>query len=97
MFSSASNLRSIIDETGAVILDISTNRMVTLNATGGYIWDRLRQGKTIIEVAQELSCESNQEIAEVERDVRDFVGELMSKCLLRDECTAKQDPLEGRR
>jgi hypothetical protein len=97
MFSSASNLRSIVDENGAVILDISANRMVNLNVTGGYVWDKLRQGKSIIEVAQELSRESHREIDEIERDVREFVDQLISKRLLRNELPAEPDFLEGGR
>jgi hypothetical protein len=97
MFSSASNLRSIVNETGAVILDISANRMVNLNATGGYVWDKLRQGKGIIEVAQELSRESHRDIDEVERDVREFVDQLISKRLLCNERPAEPDLLEGGR
>lgn len=84
MSSPSSHLRSIVNEDGAVILDIPGNQMVTLNSTGGYVWDKLQQGKTIDEVVRELSIESNTDPVDVERDVHAFVEQLMSKHLLHN-------------
>jgi hypothetical protein len=84
MSSPSSHLRSIVNEHGAVILDIPGNQMVTLNSTGGYVWDKLQQGKTIDEVVRELSVESNTDPVDVERDVHAFVEQLMSKHLLHN-------------
>jgi hypothetical protein len=84
MSSSSSHLRSIVNVDGAVILDIPRNQMVTLNSTGGYVWDKLQQGKTLDEVVRELSIESNTDPLDVERDVHAFVEQLMSKHLLHN-------------
>ena len=84
MISVTPNLRSIVDHDGAVILDISRNSMTTLNSTGGYVWDKLQQGKAVDEVVRELSIESNTDPVEVARDVHAFVEQLMSKHLLHD-------------
>jgi len=84
MSSPSSHLRSIVNEDGAVILDIPGNQIVTLNSIGGYVWDKLQQGKTIDEVVRELSVESNTDPVEVERDVHSFVEHLISKQLLHN-------------
>jgi hypothetical protein len=97
MSSIDSSLRSIVNEDGAVILDITANRMLILNTTGGYIWERLQQGKSISEIAYELGKESGREPCELERDVHDFVGQLVSKSLLCGEGASRQERLEGRR
>jgi len=84
MFSPCSHLRSVVNEDGAVILDIPGNRMVTLNSTGGYVWAKIQQGKSVDEVVRELSIESNTDPMDVERDVRAFVEQLMAKHLLHN-------------
>ena len=75
------HLRSIVDHDGAVILDIECNSMMTLNATGGYVWDKLRQGLLVEDIVRELAKETMTEIAIVERDVREFLDELKSRRL----------------
>ena len=50
----AKRLRSIIDHDGAVILDIDHDAMLTLNSTGGYVWEKLKQGKLIDEIISML-------------------------------------------
>ncbi|WP_353072019.1 PqqD family protein [Tunturiibacter gelidiferens] len=84
MSSFASHLRFIVNQDGAVILDIPRNQMVTLNATGGYIWDKLQRGKAVEEIVRELSMETNTDPHIVERDVDAFLEQLMSKHLLHD-------------
>jgi predicted acyltransferase (DUF342 family) len=82
MLSIPPHLRSIVNQDGAVILDIPRDQMVTLNSTGGYIWDKLQQGKTVDEVIQDLSTESDTDPLIVERDVQAFLEQLTSKHLL---------------
>lgn len=54
MLAPAGHLRSIIDRDGAVILDIEHDAMLTLNSTGGYVWEKLRQGRLIDEIVSGL-------------------------------------------
>lgn len=84
MASSTTHLRSVFDRDGAVILDIEHDAMLTLNHTGGYVWDRLQQGKPVDEIVRELSVETGADIAIVDRDVHTFMKQLMSKRLLKD-------------
>jgi len=78
----AAHLRSIIDHDGAVILDIEHDAMLTLNSTGGYVWEKLKQGKLIDEIICELASETGADPATVDRDVHAFFDELKARRLL---------------
>lgn len=82
MLAPAAHLRSIIDHDGAVILDIEHDAMLTLNSTGGYVWEKLKQGKLIDEIIRELASETGADPVAVDRDVHAFLDELKSKHLL---------------
>jgi hypothetical protein len=82
MTAPATHLRSIIDHDGAVILDIERDSMLTLNFTGGYVWEKLKQGKLIDEIVRELASDTGTDLVIVDRDVRAFINELKSKHLL---------------
>ena len=76
------HLRSVVDADGAVILDLERNSMLTLNSTGGYIWDKLQQGDTPEEIIRKLADETLTDVAIVERDVRDFLEQLKSRRII---------------
>jgi hypothetical protein len=82
MLSIVPHLRSVVDQDGAVILDIEHDVMLTLNSTGGYVWERLQRGKLIEEIIDDLSRDTGIEVAVVERDVRDFLENLKSRHVL---------------
>jgi hypothetical protein len=67
MLSTPSHIRSVVDQDGAVILDVKQDAMITLNATGGHIWDKLQAGKTPDEIVTALSQETGQDPTIVER------------------------------
>jgi hypothetical protein len=77
-------LHSTIDADGAAILDIERNRLVSLNATGGYVWERLKRGRTIDEIIQELAHDTGMDRGIVERDVRAFVQQLIEAHFLEE-------------
>lgn len=92
MQTTPAHLRSVVDQDGAVILDIEHDTMLTLNATGGYIWQRLQQGKLIDEIVSELANDTGADLAAVDRDVHDFFEQLKSKHLLTEaerDCPAR--------
>jgi hypothetical protein len=72
-------LRSRVTPDGAMILDIAGDQIVTLNATGGYIWARLGEGKTTDEIVALLAIQSAQDPVVVANDVREFLEELTAK------------------
>jgi len=76
------HLRSIVDHDGAVILDAACNSMLALNATGGYVWEKLQQGRLIEDIVRELAEETLTEVAVVERDVREFIDQLKARRLV---------------
>jgi hypothetical protein len=82
MFSSPAHLRTVVNRDGAAILDVPRNQITTLNSTGGFIWDRLQQGRTVEQAIQDLAIESNTDPAIVERGVRAFLEQLKSEHLL---------------
>ncbi len=77
-----SELRSLVTPGGAMILDIEADEMLTLNITGGYVWERLREGKTIEQIIADLAKETGQDTAVVGNDVEEFVEQLEKKHLL---------------
>ena len=82
MMSQASNLKAIVDEDGAVILDIEHDLMSTLNPTGAYVWQGLQRGETIDTIIANLSRDTGEDSLLVEPDVREFVAELQRKQLM---------------
>jgi hypothetical protein len=82
MVSQASNLKAIVDEDGAVILDIEHDLMSTLNTTGAYVWEGLQRGETIDTIIANLSRDTGEDSLLVEPDVREFVAELQQKHLM---------------
>ncbi len=76
-------LRSVVDQDGAVILDFERDAMMTLNATGGYVWQKLQQGKLVEEIVRDLASETGADSATVELDVQAFIEQLLRKKLLR--------------
>ncbi len=82
MVSQAPNLKAIVNEDGAVILDIERDSMSTLNPTGAYVWQRLQRGETIEMIIANLAHETGEDHLLVERDLRQFVAELQQKQLM---------------
>ena len=84
MQTTSPHLRSVVDEDGAIILDIEHDSMITLNPTGAYIWQRLQQGKLAHEIVRELAHDTGADVSMVDRDVHIFLEQLKSKHLMRD-------------
>ena len=82
MSSSLPHLRTVVNHDGAAILDVSRNQITTLNSTGGFIWARLEQGRTVEQAILDLAAESNTDPAVVELGVRTFLEQLKAEHLL---------------
>jgi len=76
------NIQSIVDQDGAVVLDIEHNVMVTLNSTGAFIWDGLRRGKLLDDIIRELALETGTAVDRIDHDMHSFINELKSQHLL---------------
>jgi hypothetical protein len=79
---SSTHLRSVVDQDGAVILDVERNAMSTLNFTGAYVWEGLQQGKLIDEIIESLARETGTDRLLVDQDVRAFMDDLKLKHLM---------------
>jgi hypothetical protein len=83
MVTTATHLRSIVNEDGAAILDTEMGTLTTLNATGAYVWQALERSateETIIAGLAQVTGESAQLVAS---DVRDFIATLSTHKLIR--------------
>jgi hypothetical protein len=76
------HLQSVVDQDGAVILDIERGLISTLNPTGAYVWQGLERGESLETIMANLARETGEESLRVERDVREFVEDLKQKRLL---------------
>jgi hypothetical protein len=76
------HLRTVVSQDGAAILDVSRNRIVTLNSTGGFVWERLQKGSSPQQIVDELVKESSGDASVVELGVFRFLERLRSECLL---------------
>lgn len=77
-------LSTVVNQDGAAVLDASRNQITTLNSTGGFVWDRLQQGRTVEQVIDDLAIESNTDPLVVKRDVMAFFEQLKADDLLQD-------------
>ena len=76
------HVRSIVDHDGAVILDISHNAMITLDATGSYVWQQLERGLQIDAIVAQLAHDTGADEAMIARDVDAFMEQLKAKHLV---------------
>jgi hypothetical protein len=76
------DLRSRVTPDGAMILDIAADEVITLNATGGYIWARLEEGKTVDQIVATLATETGHDPVVVANDVREFIAQIAEKHLV---------------
>ncbi|MBB6144392.1 hypothetical protein HNQ77_002344 [Silvibacterium bohemicum] len=91
----APQLRSIVDQDGAVVLNSARNQITSLDAMGGYIWRRLELGMAREEIVHHLVEQTGEDVATVERDINEFFLDLASRSLLTDVPTTLR-PQEGR-
>jgi hypothetical protein len=82
MLQIAAHTSSTVDENGAAILDIAHNQLITLNATGGFVWERLKRGEPVDRIVQDLAQVTGADARAVEDDVRALVGQLTEMRLL---------------
>jgi len=77
-----SNVRSIVDHDGAVILDIPRNTMTTLDPTGAYVWERLQRGLQIDAIVAELARDTGADELLIAKDVEAFMEQLKARHLV---------------
>jgi len=88
----APNVRSIVDQDGAVILNSPRNQITTLDAMGGYIWRQLERGMTQEDLVRDLIQQTGEHAQLIEHDVREFLEELSSRHLLANAAHTERSP-----
>jgi hypothetical protein len=82
MSSTNSQVRSLVTPDGAMILNIASDQIITLNSMGGYIWARLQEGKSVDEIISNLAKETGHDPAVVANDVHEFLEQLRERNLI---------------
>lgn len=95
MVKTPSHIRSVVNPDGAVILDVKNGAMMGLNSMGGYIWERLQQNKSIDDIVQEIVRETSADLAQVERDVHEFLEQLKARQLITVAVSGRSVDLHG--
>lgn len=82
MRESSTHLRTITNQDGAAILDISRGKITTLNPTGAYVWQALERGDSLEAIVANLAFETGGQVDTLKHDVREFVDALKRQRLL---------------
>lgn len=77
---------AVVEAVGAdlVVLDLERGGAFRLNATGRFVYEELRQGRTPAASARALAARHAVDAARVERDVTDVLGQLLDAGLLAE-------------
>ena len=78
-----SQIRSVVDHDGAVILDIPGGTITTLDSIGAYVWERLQRGMQVDAIVRELVHDTGADESVVATDVEEFMEQLKSRHLVR--------------
>ncbi len=75
-------VRSVIDDDGAVLLDVQNGTYYSLNGLGVEVWRRLEDGMTLVQIEHAIADDFETPFHIVEQDVQRFVHTLCGKALL---------------
>lgn len=78
------SVRSAVNDDGAVLLDINSGSIYSLNVVGGFIWNRLTLGRSSEEIARALSSECDISDALALADIKHFTAKLVENKLLAE-------------
>jgi hypothetical protein len=77
------HVRSMIDDSGAVILDLKAGRYYSLNGTGARIWSRVEKGMTPSQILEDLKTTYPVPAEKLMEDLAAFVRAMEEKGFLR--------------
>jgi hypothetical protein len=83
MFRVSDTIRSTATEDGAIVLDIRHGQILGLNRMGSAIFQMLKRGLEPPQIVAEISRESGTNVAEVQADVLEFIGNLQKHDVLK--------------
>lgn len=88
-------VRSFSDRDGAVVFDIRNGKYYSFNGLAGRIWSAFQCGRTVDEIADELSAEFSVPRERIEADIRRFLQQALEKNLVWDAHRAQEAPSGG--
>lgn len=78
------SVREIVNEDGAVLLDIKQGLCFSINPAGTRIWEMVKKGCSVEQIEEALQSEFAISRAQIEDDVRDFMENLITAKLVFD-------------
>jgi hypothetical protein len=76
MFRISDAIRSTSSREGTVLLDLQQGRILSLNRLGSRVFEMLRDGRDVDQIAGEISNDFGVEADDVRADVLDFIRSL---------------------
>lgn len=76
MVGDTSHLRTMVNASGAVILDTRQGKLLTLNRTAAHIWQSLERGEELAVIVEALAGKTGEPADVLERDVLKFIDAL---------------------
>ena len=70
---------------GAIVLDVTRGRMLRLNSTGSFIFERVQQGLALSEIISEIAQEFHISYEIASADVNQFMKSMVQAGLVTEE------------
>ena len=77
-----SHLKTMVNQDGAAILNVTAGTITTLNVTGAFVWQGLQRGEDADMIAQNLARETGEAAAVIKKDVVEFIDVMKKEKLL---------------
>lgn len=72
-YRSSPAVRSSVHERGIVLFHTHTGKILQANLTGAFIWESIRQGKSPLEISEQLALDQSTSQAQAKRDTEVFL------------------------
>jgi hypothetical protein len=86
----AKGVRETVNQDGAVLLDIEQGLCFSLNPVGTRIWEMLKAGRSMNEIADKLAEEFALPRAQLLTDVSEFLRQLQDKKLVGEQSSVPE-------
>lgn len=81
----ADHVRAVIDEDGAILLDVRKGKYYSLNGIAGDIWKQLESGSSLAAIEEYLARTYDGSGETLRQDLADFIGSLTEQHLVHGE------------
>jgi hypothetical protein len=79
----AESVRETVNQDGAVLLDIKQGLCFSMNPVGARVWEMLKGGSTVDQIARALELEFQVPHTQIEADLAEFLDALRVRNLIR--------------